>query len=43
MLIQMEVDNIATENLLKIMVKKAMPQEVQKRLDAVVGLAKMPW
>lgn len=35
--------NIATENIFKMMVKKAMPQEVQKRLDTVVGLAKMPW
>ena len=35
--------NDTTKSLFKVMVKKAMPQEVQKRLDNVVGLMKMEW
>ena len=36
-------ENSTTESLFKVMAKKAMPQEVQKRLDNVVGLMKMDW
>ena len=35
--------NNTTESLFKVMVKKALPPEVQKRLDNVVGLMKMKW
>uniref|UniRef100_A0A672GYV7 Hook microtubule-tethering protein 1 n=1 Tax=Salarias fasciatus TaxID=181472 RepID=A0A672GYV7_SALFA len=35
--------NETTQCLFKVMVKKAMPQEVQKRLEGVVGLMKMEW
>lgn len=35
--------NSTTESLFKVMVKKAMPLEVQKRLERVVGLMKMDW
>ena len=35
--------NDTTKSLFKVMVKKAMPQEVQKRLDNVVGFMKMEW
>lgn len=35
--------NSTTESLFKVMVKKAMPSEVQKRLENAVGLMKMDW
>lgn len=35
--------NLTTQSLFKLMVKKAMPVEVQKKLDNVVGLTKMDW
>ena len=35
--------NDTTRSLFKMMVKKAMPPEVQTRLDSVVGLMKMEW
>lgn len=34
--------NKTTENFFKSMMKKALPLEVQKNLDATVGLMKMP-
>ncbi|KAJ8411114.1 hypothetical protein AAFF_G00181490 [Aldrovandia affinis] len=33
--------NDTTQNLFKLMLKKSLPQQVQKRLDEVVGLLKM--
>lgn len=35
--------NKTTQSLFKMMVKKAMPEEVQRRLEGVVGLMKMEW
>ncbi|KAM3622627.1 uncharacterized protein V6R79_001318 [Siganus canaliculatus] len=35
--------NNTTQSLFKVMVKKAMPLEVQRRLENVVGLMKMEW
>lgn len=35
--------NGISEMLFKLMLKKAMPSEVQKRLNNVVGLMKMDW
>lgn len=35
--------NDTTKSLFKVMIKKTMPPEVQKRLDNVVGLMKMEW
>ncbi|KAL7382289.1 hypothetical protein ABVT39_020133 [Epinephelus coioides] len=35
--------NKTTQSLFKMMVKKAMPEDVQRRLEGVVGLMKMDW
>ncbi|KAL7384710.1 hypothetical protein ABVT39_007187 [Epinephelus coioides] len=35
--------NKTTQSLFKMMVKKAMPESVQRRLEDVVGLMKMDW
>ncbi|KAL7374813.1 hypothetical protein ABVT39_007504 [Epinephelus coioides] len=35
--------NKTTQSLFKMMVRKAMPEEVQRRLEGVVGLMKMEW